>query len=203
VLSVPIVAVRPPPRRSRVPAPAPDLATQSFGRYTNTNFGVSLLLGSLSLVLVSIVVLIHRRFGELAFFVVFYGLLALSGLLFRDTWVAGGDGWLMLLRGREQVAWVRTNRLACATLAPRRPGDVQVLLTLRDTDGRELKIFPSKLPPEGAAALLAGISQSAQDELLDPGSQTSSAVVAALNARVGTTLPRPEPEPDDVIEDAT
>lgn len=132
---------------------------------------------------------------------VFYGLLALSGLLFRDTWVAGGDGWLMLLRGRKQLAWVRTGWLAHVSLEPRHPGDSQLQLTLRDNDGRELKTWPSKLPAEGAASLLAGIKQSARAGLLDPGSPTASAVVTALHQRAGAT--RPEPEPEVVIEDAT
>jgi len=107
---VAIVAIRLPPRRRRVPAPAPDLAPQSFGRYVNGNFQASVLLGGLSLLLAGTAFLIARKFGGLVFVTVFYGLLALSGLLFRDTWVAGGDGWLVLLRGREQLAWVRTGR---------------------------------------------------------------------------------------------
>jgi hypothetical protein len=203
VLSVAIVAVRSRPRRSQVPVPAPDLAPQSFGRYTNSNFGVSLLLGGLSLLIVGIIVLIHRRFGELVFFVVFYGLLALSGLLFRDRWVAGGDGWLMLLRGREQAAWVRTARLTRVSLEPSRPGDTGLRLTLRDRDGRELKISPSSLPAEGAASVLAGIEQSEKAGLLDLGSPTATAAVTALRQRTGTTLPKPEPDPEDVTEDAT
>ena len=69
-----------------------------------------MLLGGLSLLLAGTAFLIARKFGGLVFVTVFYGLLALSGLLFRDTWVAGGDGWLVLLRGREQLAWVRTGR---------------------------------------------------------------------------------------------
>jgi hypothetical protein len=201
VLSLTSVAVRPSPRRNRVPVPAPDLAPQSFGRYTNSNFGVSLLLGGLSLLIVGIIVLIHRRFGELVFFVVFYGLLALSGLLFRDRWVAGGEGWLMQLRGREQVAWVRTARLTSVRLEPRRPGDTGLLLTLRDGDGRELTTSSSNLPADAAASVLAGIKQSALAGLLDLSSPASSAVVTALTQRVGTAPPGTEPE--DVVEDAT
>jgi hypothetical protein len=131
------VAIRLPPRRRRLPAPAPDLAPQSFGRYVNGNFQASVLLGGLSLLLAGTAFLIARKFGGLVFVTVFYGLLALSGLLFRDTWVAGGDGWLVLLRGREQLAWVRTGRLAHVSLEPRHPGDSQLQLVLRDNDGRE------------------------------------------------------------------
>jgi len=156
------------------------------------------LLGGLSLLLSGIAFLIAGKFGGLVFVTVFYGLLALSGLLFRDTWVTGGDGWLMLLRGREQLAWVRTGRLAHVSLEPKHPGDSQLQLTLRDKDGRELKTRPSKLPAEGAASLLAGIKQSAPG-LLDPGSPTASVVMTALHQRAGTTQPEPEP----VIEDTT
>jgi hypothetical protein len=196
-----IVAVRPSPRRRQVPAPAPDLAPQSFGRYVNSNFHASVLLGGLSLLIAGIAFLIARKFGGLIFVTVFFGLLALSGLLFRDSWVAGGDGWIMLLRGREQLAWVRTGRLAHVSLEPRHPGDSQLQLTLRDNSGRELKTWPSKLPAEGAASLLTGIKQSAWAGLLDPGSPTVSAAVTALRQRAGTTPPGPEPEA--MIEDVT
>jgi hypothetical protein len=195
------VALRPSPRRRQVPAPAPDLAPQSFGRYVNSNFQASVLLGGLALLIADFAFLIARKFGGLVFVTVFYGLLALSGLLFRDTWVAGGDGWLMVLRGRKQLAWVRTGRLARVSLEPKHPGDSQLQLTLRDQEGRELKTWPSKLPAEGAASLLAGIQQSARAGLLDLGSPTVSAAVTALHQRAGVTLPKPEPE--DVIEDAT
>jgi hypothetical protein len=197
------VALRPPSRRHQVPAPAPDLAPQSFGRYVNRNFQASALLGGLSLLLTGIAFLVARKFGGLVFVTVFYGLLAMSGLLFRDTWVAGGDGWLMLLRGREQLAWVRTGRLAHVSLEPKHPGDAQLQLTLRDNDGSELKTWPSKLPADGAAALLAGIKQSARAGLLDPGSPTASVAVTALRQRAGTTRPWPEPEAEGLIKDTT
>jgi hypothetical protein len=160
-------------------------------------------LGGLSLLIAGIAFLIARKFDGLIFVIVFYVLLALSGLLFRDTWVAGGDGWLVLLRGREQLAWVRTGRLAHVSLEPKHPGDSQLQLTLRDNNGRELKTWPSKIPAEGAASLLAGIEQSAQAGLLDLSSPAASAAVTALHQRAGTTRPGPEPEPEAVIEDAT
>ena len=147
----------------------------------------SVLLGGLSLLLAGIAFLIARKFGGLIFVTVFYGLLALSGLLFRDTWVAGGEGWLVLLRGRERLAWVRTGRLAYVSLEPKHPGDSQLQLALGDSDGRELKTWPSKLPSEAAASLLAGIKQSARAGLPDPGSPTASAAVTALHQRAGTT----------------
>jgi hypothetical protein len=154
-----------------VPAPAPDLAPQSFGRYVNSNFQASVLLGGLSLLLCLIAMLISMKFGALVFVVVFFTLLALSGLLFRDTWVAGGDGWLMLLRGREPRAWVRTSRLAQVSLESKYQGegDYQPHLTLRDNAGRELKTWLSKLSAEAAVSLLAGIDQSARAGLVDPG----------------------------------
>jgi hypothetical protein len=202
-LSVTVVAGQPPARRHRVPAPAPDLAPQSFGRYVNSNFAVSVLLGGLSMLLCLIVILISRKFGALVFVVVFYTLLALSGLLFRDTWVAGGDGWLMLLKGRQQRGWVRTSRLRYVSLDSKYQGegDHAPHLTLRDDAGRELKTWLSKLPADAAASLLAGIVESARAGLIDPGSPTVSAAVTALHVRAGTSLAGPEPE--DVIEDAT
>jgi hypothetical protein len=205
MLSVGLVAVQPPARRHQVPAPAPDLAPQSFGRYVNGNFQVSVFLGALSLLLTGIISLILMKFRELIFLTVFYTLLALAGLLFRDTWVAGGEGWLMLLRGREPRAWVRTGRLAQVSLDSKYEGegDFRPHLTLRDDTGRELKVWVWKLPADAAASLVAGIDQSARAGLLDPGSPEVSAAVTALRARAGTSLAGPEPEPEDVIEEAT
>jgi hypothetical protein len=138
VLSVRFVAVQPPARRHQVAAPAPDLAPQSFGRYVNGNFQVSVFLGALSLLTTGIVSLILMRFEELIFLTVFYTLFALGGLLFRDTWVAGGDGWLMLLPGQEPRGWVRTSRLAHVSLESKHEGegDYRPHLTLRDATGR-------------------------------------------------------------------
>jgi hypothetical protein len=187
VLSVTLVAIQPPPRRHRVRAPAPDLAPQSFGRYVNANFHVSVLLGGLSLLLCLIVILITGKYHPLPYLAVFYTLLALSGLLFRDTWVAGGDGWLMLLRGREPRAWVRTSQLAYVGLESKYQGegDYRPHLTLRDDAGRELKTWLSKLPAGAAESVLAGIDQAAQAGLVDPDSPQVSAAVAALHERAG------------------
>lgn len=208
VPSVTVVAVQPPPRRHRVPVPAPDLAPQSFGRYVNSNFQVSVLLGGLSLLLCLIAILISGKFHALIFVIVFFTLLALSGLLFRDTWLAGGDGWLMLLRGREPRTWVRTSRLAQVSVASKYQGDGDYAphLTLRDDAGRELKTWLSRLPTPAALSLLAGIDESARAGLIDPGSAPVSAAVTAIRERAGASLaaePEPEDASRDAIEDAT
>jgi hypothetical protein len=191
--SVTVVAVQVPARRHRVRAPAPDLPPQSFGRYVNANFHVSVLLGGLSLLLCLIVILISGKTRALIFVVVFYTLLALSGLLFRDTWIAGGEGWLMLLRGREPRAWVRTSRLSYIGVESkhRGEGDYRPHLTLRDDAGRELKTWLSRLPADAVASLLAGIDLSAQAGLVDPGSPEVSAAVTALHERAETSQVRP------------
>jgi hypothetical protein len=185
--SVRVVAVQVPARRHRVRAPAPDLPPQSFGRYVNGNFHVSVLLGGLSLLLCLIVILISRKTSALIFVLVFYTLLALSGLLFRDSWVAGGEGWLMLLRGREPRAWVRTSRLSYIGLEFKHQGDYRPQLTLRDSAGHELKTWLSNLSAEAATSLLAGIDLSAQAGLVDPGSPGVSAAVTALHERAETS----------------
>jgi len=120
--------------------------------------------------------------------------------IFPDKWLAGGDGWLMLLRGREPLAWVRTTRLTDISVVSRYEGegDYAPYLTLRDTDGRELRTWLRKLPAEAPAALLEGIGQSSEAGLLDLSSPAVEEVVTLLEARaqgvIATGQQRPAAE---------
>ncbi len=133
--------------------------------------------------------------GFWVFVLVFSGALLLWAMLWPDPWVAGGDGWLMLLRGREPRAWVRTGRLVDIRLEPKYAGegDWEPYLTLRDNEGRELRTWLSKLPAEAVPSLLAGIGQSAEDSLADLSSATAQALLTALDELAGTGLPGARP----------
>jgi hypothetical protein len=128
-----------------------------------------------------------------------FGMLFLALMQTRNPRVAGGDGWLMLLRGRGSPAWVRTDRLVHVSLEPKYAGDGdwEQCLTLRDDEGRELQAWLSKLPAGAAASLLAGIEQSAKATRAGLGSTTAQAAVAALHKRAGATIPAPAPQPLD------
>jgi len=126
----------------------------------------------------------HRRFpaSDFLFPLVLYSVLAALAVIFPGTWVAGGDGWLMMLRGRQPRAWVRTGRLVHISLESRYEGegDYAPHLTLRDDEGRELGTWLSKLPAEAAASLLEGIRRSSGAELADLSSAQAQAAVTAI-----------------------
>jgi len=127
------------------------------------------------------------------------GMLFLALLQTRNPRVAGGDGWLMLLRGRGSAVWVRTDRLVHVSLEPRYAGDgdVEPYLTLRDDQGRELQTWLSKLPAGAAASLLDGIERSAEAALADTGSAAAHAAVIELHKLAGAGPPALAPEPVD------
>ncbi len=145
--------------------------------------------------LASCTIVLAVRGFSLGFFVVVLimcGLVAAAGgMLWPGTRVAGGDGWLMLLRRRRCQTWVRTGRLVSVSLEfPRSGDDIRPLLTLRDDEGRELRTPLSALTQGAAASLLAGIGQSAEDSLADLGSPAAQAAVTALHE-----LARADPSP--------
>ena len=192
--SVVVVTLERLPKGKAVRAPAAGLPPQSFGRY-DSNWPTWIFLGVVIVALCTIVLAV--RGFTLGFFVsvliVCGAGAAAGGMLSPATWVTGGDGWLMLLRGRKCRAWIRTGRLVSVSLEFRRAGDndVRPLLILRDDGGRELRTSLSALTPGAAASLLAGIGQSAEDSLADLGSPAAQAAVTALHelARAGTAEP--------------
>jgi hypothetical protein len=136
------------------------------------------------------VFVLHGRFDDVDFLfpLGLYGVVAALAWLIPDTWVAGGDGWLMLLRGRHPLAWVRTSRLVHVSVEPKHrsgdgSGEYEPYLTVRDSEGRELQTWLRKLPRDGAASLLEGIRRSSAAGLADVESAQASAAVAALGAR--------------------
>jgi hypothetical protein len=128
---------------------------------------------------------------------VFAGFGMLFGAIMQSKsrdWVAGGDGWLMLMHQREPRAWVRTDRLVHIDLKPTYAGegDRDPHLTLRDDEGRELQTWLATFRAEAAAALLAGIQRSAEDYLLaGPDSGTAQAAVTALYEMAAAAPPVP------------
>jgi hypothetical protein len=172
----------------RVPAPAPDLPPQSFGRNDTWQLWV-VFCAFIALLVEGVMVLrwavvLHGRF-ELSDFLVplaLYGVVASFAWIFPSTWVAGGDGWLMLLRGWWSQKWVRTSRLVHVGVESKYEGegDYAPYLTLRDDEGRAVGTWLKKLTADGAASLLAGIRRSAQAELVDLNSPATQAAVAAL-----------------------
>jgi hypothetical protein len=144
--------------------------------------------------------LIRGRFSPTPFVfpAVLYAVVASFAWMFPDTWVAGGEGWLMLVRGREPKAWVRTGRLTHISVVSKYEGDGDYApyLTLRDVDGRELKTWLRKLPVAAAASLTAGMGQSSEAGLLDLGSAEAQEAAACLEGRTQTPpAPAVEPEP--------
>jgi len=101
----------------------------------------------------------------------------------RAWWVAGGNGWLMLMWGRRPQAWVHTRRLTSVQWLF---GDLGVngwiSLTLRDDEGREMMVPLRHLSRRAAAELLAGIRQSAGNGL-DGTAAPVPDVVTALDGR--------------------
>jgi len=192
--SVVVVTLERLPKGKAVRAPAAGLPPQSFGRY-DSNWPTWIFLGVVIVALCTIVLAV--RGFTLGFFVAVLIVCgagaAAGGMLSPATWVTGGDGWLMLLRGRKCRAWIRTGRLVSVSLEFRRAddNDVRPLLILRDDEGRELRTSLSALTPGAAASLLAGIGQSAEDSLADLGSPAAQAAVTALHelARAGTAEP--------------
>jgi hypothetical protein len=172
----------------RVRAPAPDLPPQSFGR--NGTWQLWVLFCAFTALLIEgfmvlrWAVVLHGRV-ELADFLVplaLYGVVASFAWMFPSAWVAGGDGWLMLLQGWLGRKWVRTSRLVHVSVESRYEGegDYASYLTLRDDEGRALGTWLKKLTAEAAASLLAGIRRSSQAELADLNSPAVQAAVAAL-----------------------
>jgi hypothetical protein len=131
--------------------------------------------------IVAISAAVHHRYSLSGFLIplIVYCVAAAFAVVIPRTWVAGGDGWLMLVRGRTPLRWVLTSRLAHVAVHNQGDGDYQPYLTLRDDEGRELEVWLSKLTGEAAAALLAGIAESAEAGLAD---LSSDGVRAALTA---------------------
>jgi hypothetical protein len=176
-----------------VPPPAAGLPPQSFGPYLGgwrTRFVLLVLFVAVEAPAVLISGL--AGFSPWSLFVFAgFGMLFLALMQAKNPWVAGGTGWLMLLRGRGCLAWVRTGRLVHVSLKPKYAGDGdwEPLLSLRDDEGRELQAWLSKLPAGAAASLLAGIERSAEASLADLGSTTAQAAVAALRNLAGAGPP--------------
>ena len=111
-------------------------------------------------------------------------------------WVAGGEGWLVLLRYRRPKAWVRTGRLINVGWEFRTEGGLEgdldvVYLLLRDDERRELTMPLKSLTPVAAASLLAGLRQSAGNGL-DLTSGSGPYILTALDAKAcGRKLPEP------------
>lgn len=143
--------------------------------------------------------LIRGRFDTSAFVLpaVLYGVVACFAWIFPETWVAGGDGWLMLLRGREPLAWVRTGGLTHIIVVSKYEGlgDYAPHLTLRDADGRELKAWLRKLPAEGVTSLIEGTGRSSEAGLLDLSSPEAEEVMALLEGRAGMPVDTRPAEP--------
>jgi hypothetical protein len=172
----------------RVRAPAPDLPPQSFGRNDTWQLWV-VFCAFIALLVESFMVLrwafvLHGRveLADLLFPLALYGVMASFAWVFPSAWVAGGDGWLMLLRGWRGRKWVRTSRLVHVGVESRYEGegDYASYLTLRDDGGRALGTRLKKLTAEAAASLLAGIRRSSQSGLADLSSPAAQAAVAAL-----------------------
>jgi hypothetical protein len=172
----------------RVPAPAPDLPPQSFGRNDTWQLWV-VFCAFIALLVEGVMVLrwafvLDGRFelGDFLDPLAVYGVVASFAWIFPGTWVAGGDGWLALQRGWWSQKWVRTSRLVHASVESKYEGegDYAPYLTSRDDEGRAVATWLNKLRAEGAASLLAGIRRSSQAELLDLDSPATQAAVAAL-----------------------
>ena len=200
-MSLPVTVERQ-PKGKAVQAPVAGLPPQSFrGHGSNWPAWISV---SVVILALCTIVLAIRGFS-LGFFVVVLIVCSVmatgGGMLSPGTRVAGGDGWLMLLRRRRCQAWVRTDRLASVSLEfPREDGsgDVKPLLTLRDDEGRELRTSLSALTQQAAASLLTGIGQSAEDSLADLDSPAAQAAVTALQELARATPPPTAPQdPDD------
>lgn len=167
----------------RVKAPAPGLPPQSFGE--NTAWLAWEVLCAFALVLVEGIMaarwafVLDGRFviGDFLFPIVVYRLVAALAWIFPATWMAGADGWLMLLSGCRSRAWVRTSRLVHVGAESTGEGYQASYLTLRDDEGRELRMPVKKLTAEAAASLLAGVRRSPGADLAGP---SSRAAVAAL-----------------------
>jgi hypothetical protein len=184
-----------------VPPPAAGLPPQSFGPYRGgwkTAIALAAVFAAVEAPAVLISGLAGFSPGSLLVFAGF-GMLFLALMQTRNPRVAGGDGWLMLLRGRGSAVWVRTDRLVHISLEPRYAGDgdVEPYLRLRDDEGRELGIWLSKLPAGAAACLLDGIGRSAQAALADTGSVAAHAAVMELHKLAGAGPPVLAPEPVD------
>jgi hypothetical protein len=140
--------------------------------------------------IVAISAAVHHRYSLSGFLIplIVYCVAAAFAVVIPRTWVAGGDGWLMLVRGRTPLRWVLTSRLAHVAVHNQGDGDYQPYLTLRDAEGRELEVWLSKLTAEAAASLLEGIGQSSAAGLTD---QSSADVQAAVTALAETARPAP------------
>jgi hypothetical protein len=174
--------------KRRVRAPAPDLPPQSFGRNDTWQLWV-VFCTFITLLVESFMVLrwafvLHGRveLADFLFPLALYGVVGSFTWIFPSAWVAGGDGWLMLLRGWRGRKWVRTSRLVHVSMESRYEGDGDhaPYLALRDDEGRALGTWLKKLTAEAAASLLAGVAQSSQAELADLSSPAVQAAVAAL-----------------------
>ena len=175
-------------RSGRVRAPAPDLPPQSFGRNDTWQLWV-VFCAFITLLIESFMVLrwafmLHGRVerADFLFPLALYGAVASFAWIVPSAWVAGGDGWLMLLRGWRGRKWVRTSRLVHVSVESKDEGegDYASFLTLRDDEGRALGTWLKKLTAEAAASLLAGLRQSSQAKLADLSSPAAQAAVAAL-----------------------
>jgi hypothetical protein len=172
----------------RVRAPAPDLPPQSFGRNDTWQLWV-VFSAFIALLIEAVMVLrwafvLHGRVERADFLspLALYVVVASFPWIFPSVWVAGGDGWLMLLRGWWGRKWVRTSRLVHVSVESRYEGegDFASYLTLRDDEGRALGTWLKKLTAEAAASVLAGVRQSSQHKLADLSSPAAQAAVAAL-----------------------
>jgi hypothetical protein len=180
------------PKGEPVPPPAASLPPQSFGRY-DYHWGSRIVVIAVVLGLPFLLMPLHGfSFLDSLLFEVVCGWILMVPLLEREkrAWVAGGDGWLMLLQARKPRSWVRTDRLVSIRLAEVYAGEDEWKphLTLRDDQGREVGTWLSHVPAEAAASLLAGIGRSAEDSLTNLDSSTTQAAVTALHRLAGDSL---------------
>lgn len=177
------------PKGEPVPPPTVGLPPQSFGRY---NYPWSSRIVVIAVVLgLPFLLMLQRGFSFLDSFLfeTVCGWILMVPLLEREkrAWVAGGDGWLMLLQARKPRSWVRTDRLVSIRLTEAYAGEDEWKphLALRDDEGREVGTWLSDVPTEAAASLLAGIGRSAEDSLANLGSPATAAAVTALHRLAG------------------
>jgi hypothetical protein len=171
----------------RVAPPAADLAPQAFGRSGSIEWVLwCSAIGAVIEAFLGVAgVWTYMPAAAYLFVLALFAVIAVLFPALGMRWVAGGDGWLAMMRYRGLQAWVRTGQLVRVQWVSRaeggEDGDLGVAyLLLHDADGRYLEVPLACLTRRATASLVAGLGQSAGSGL-DPAN--SRFLIGELQAR--------------------